>query len=242
MPRPVLIFDFDGTVALGDGPLLAYARAVAAHTASPDTFVAAVAAQLAAPTADVIDGYDVVRRAAEAEAIPADALSAAYRESRAHLGTPAAPIATAAGLIGFLQGVDAERLLVTNAPATRLDEALTALGLAGLFDRIVTDAAKPVGLELLLDTLGEGVRVLAIGDVWRNDLAPAHVRGHATALVGGYPDPAARPTFRADTLDELLPVLGDWIAAAGDRSPHDPALRRSARVDASPAEHLPFSA
>lgn len=242
MPRPVLIFDFDGTVALGDGPLLAYARAVAAHAASPDAFVATVAAQFAAPTADVIDGYDMVRRAAEAEKIPADALSAAYRESRAHLGTPSAPIATAAGLVAFLRGVEAERLLVTNAPATRLDEALAALGLTGLFDRIVTDAAKPVGLELLLDTLGEGVRVLAIGDVWRNDLAPAHARGHATALVAGYPDPAARPTFRADTLDDLLPALGDWIAAAGDRSAPDSTRRHPARVDAPPVAHLPFSA
>jgi len=245
LPRPVLIFDFDGTVAVGDGPLLAYARAVAAHAASADAFVARVAAHLASPTPDVIDGYDAVRRLAEAEAIPADALSTAYRASRAHLGTADAPIATAAGLVAFLEEVDAERLLVTNAPATRLDEALAGLGLAGLFDRVVTDAAKPVGLELLLDTLGAGTRVLAIGDVWRNDLAPAHARGHATALVAAYPDPAAHPTFRADTLDELLPTLADWVAAAGDdRSPRAatarplaPALPAS-RVDAPPAKTL----
>ncbi|KTS06449.1 HAD family hydrolase [Microbacterium testaceum] len=214
MPRPVLIFDFDGTVALGDGPLLAYARAVAAHAASADALVSAVAARLAEPSGDAIDGYDVVRRVAEAEGIGDDALAAAYTASRAQLGTPDAPVAVAAGLAEFLRTTDAERLLVTNAPATRLDEALASLGLAGLFDRIVTDAAKPAGLEALLDSLEAGTPVLTIGDVWRNDLAPAHARGHATALVGGYPDPAAHPTYRADTLDELLPALAQWVQAA----------------------------
>lgn len=221
MPRPVLILDFDGTVALGDGPLLAYARAVAAHAASADDLVTAVAAQLAEPSGDVIDGYDVVRRVAVAAGIGDDALAAAYTASRAQLGTPEAPVSVAVGLADFLRTTDAERLLVTNAPATRLDEALASLGLEGLFDRIVTDAAKPAGLEALLDSLDEDVPVLAVGDVWRNDLAPAHARGHATALVGGYIDPAARPTFRADTLDELLPALAAWVAAA--------------RVDAPPA-------
>ncbi|WP_295830717.1 hydrolase [uncultured Microbacterium sp.] len=228
MPRPVLIFDFDGTVAVGDGPLLAYARAVAAHTASVDAFVSTVSAHLAAPTGDVIDGYDAVRRLALEAGVDDDALAAAYTLSRTQLGSVDAPVSTAVGLAEFLAHVDAERLLVTNAPATRLDAALSGMGLAGLFDRVVTDAAKPAGLEALLASLGEGVPVLAIGDVWRNDLAPAHARGFDTALVGGYADAVAAPTFRADTLDELLPALAAWVDAA--------------RVDAPPAAHLPSPA
>lgn len=241
MPRPVLIFDFDGTVAVGDGPLLAYARAVAAHAASPDALVDAVAFQLATPAAEVIDGYDVVRRVALAEGVDDDALAAAYAASRAQLGGVEAPVATAAGLAGFLATVDAVRLLVTNAPATRLDEVLSALGLGGMFDRIVTDAAKPAGLEQLLDGL-DGAPVLAVGDVWRNDLAPAHARGHDTALVGGYADPAARPTYRADTLDELLPALAAWVAAAGEPPVVAASEDRTARVDAPRVETSPSPA
>ena len=214
MSRPVLIFDFDGTVALGDGPLLAYARAAAAHAAPGNDVVDAVRAQLADPQNDAIDGYDVVRRVALAHGLDDAMLSAAYAASRAQLAGPDAPIATADGLAAFLAAVDAERLLVTNAPATRLDEALVSMGLAGLFDRIVTDAAKPAGLARLLDELDGAAPVLAVGDVWRNDLAPASARGHDTALVGGFPDPTARPTFRADTLDELLPALATWAADA----------------------------
>lgn len=214
MPRPVLIFDFDGTVAIGDGPLLAYARAVAVHTASADAFVSAVAAHLAAPTSDVIDGYDAVRRLAFDAGVDEAALAAAYTRSRTQLAGPDAPVSTAVGLADFLARVDADRLLVTNAPATRLDDALAAMGLDGLFDRVVTDAAKPAGLEALLDGLEAGIPVLTVGDVWRNDLAPAHARGLDTALVGGYADPAAAPTYRADTLDELLPALAAWVDAA----------------------------
>ncbi|GEB46432.1 hypothetical protein MTE01_23770 [Microbacterium testaceum] len=228
MPRPVLIFDFDGTVAVGDGPLLAYARAVAVHTASADDFVSAVAAHLAAPTDDVIDGYDAVRRVALEAGVDDDDLASAYALSRTQLGSVDAPVSTARGLADFLADVDAERLLVTNAPATRLDEALAAMGLDGLFDRIVTDASKPAGLETLLDDLDDGICVLAVGDVWRNDLAPAHARGLDTALVGGYADAAAAPTFRADTLDELLPALAAWVDAA--------------HVDVPPAAHLPSHA
>ena len=237
MPRPVLIFDFDGTVALGDGPLLAYARAVAAHAASADALVAAVATRLAAPSGDAIDGYDVVRQLALAEGIGADALAAASARSRLQLSTSQAPVTVADGLASFLRTTDAERLLVTNAPVTRLDEALASLGLGGLFDRIVTDAAKPAGLAALLDTLGDGIPVLAVGDVWRNDLAPAHARGHATALVGGYPDPTAEPTFHADTLDALLPALAAWVEAVAAA----PATRTD-RVDAPPAETSPSAA
>jgi phosphoglycolate phosphatase-like HAD superfamily hydrolase len=211
VPRPVLVFDFDGTVALGDGPLLAYARAAAERGADADGLVEAVADRLAAPEAGVVDGYDVVRREALARGIAETALAEAYTASRAHLGGPAAPVAAAAGLAAFLADAPAERILVTNAPRTRLDEALEALGLAGLFDRVVTDAAKPEGLERLLDALAPDAAVLAVGDVWRNDLAPVAARGHATALVGGFPDPAATPTYRAESLEELLPALSEWL-------------------------------
>lgn len=213
MQRPVIIFDFDGTVALGDGPLLAYARAVAEQATLDDGFVEAVASALGAPESGVVDGYDLVRREALVRGADDDDLAAAYATSREHLGGPAAPVLAPEGLAEFLRSVDAERILVTNAPLTRLDAALAAMGLDGLFDRIVSDAAKPLGLERLLDELGDGTPVLSIGDVWRNDLAPAHARGHATALVGGYADRDATPTFHAVTLEELLPRLAEWAAS-----------------------------
>ncbi len=214
----ILLFDFDGTIALGDGPVLAYARQVADRLDGParGALLDGIRSALAAADGDALDGYDAVRRAAETEGADAALLSAAYLASRAQLGTVEAPVSAPEGLADFLSDAAgrAERVLVTNAPAIRIDEALAALGLAGLFDRVVTSARKPAGLDEVLAALPADARVLSIGDIWHNDLAPAHARGHATALIGGFADPAATPTFRASTFVELVPRLEDWLRAA----------------------------
>lgn len=206
----ILLFDFDGTIALGDGPVLAYAQHVASGL-DDDTFLDDIREVLAAVGDDSLDGYDAVRRVAEARGADARLLSTAYLASRAQLGTPAAPITAPDGLIGFLESADAERVLVTNAPAIRIAEALEVLGLDGLFDRIVTDARKPKGMAAVLAELPADARVLSIGDIWHNDLAPAHARGHATALIGGFPDADATPTFRAAEFSTLVPQLEAWL-------------------------------
>lgn len=214
----ILLFDFDGTIALGDGPVLAYAQQVADRLHDQDRFVDGIRETLAAAEAGVLDGYDAVRRAALSRGADAALLSAAYRASREQLATDQAPISAPDGLAAFLAdaGPHAERVLVTNAPITRIAEALDALGLAGLFDRIVTSARKPAGLEAVLADLPSDARVLSVGDIWHNDLAPAHARGHATALVGGFSDPAASPTFRAADFSHLIPQLQTWLHASED--------------------------
>jgi len=116
------------------------------------------------------------------------------------------------------------RILVTNAPGIRIDEALEALGLAGLFDRVITDAGKPSGLDEVLAELPADARLLSIGDIWRNDLAPAHARGHQTALVGDFPDGNAQPTYRAADFSELIPQLEEWLRSAPLHSRTDAPL------------------
>jgi phosphoglycolate phosphatase-like HAD superfamily hydrolase len=207
----ILLFDFDGTIALGDGPVLAYAQQVAAALGDDGSLIDDIRSVLAAADDDSLDGYDAVRRVAEARGADARLLSAAYLASRAQLGTEGAPISAPDGLADFLASVDAERILVTNAPDIRIGDALDALGLGGLFDRIVTGAGKPRGLDALLAELPADARVLSIGDIWHNDLAPAHARGHATALIGGFSDPDATPTFRAAEFSTLVPQLEAWL-------------------------------
>lgn len=210
----ILLFDFDGTIALGDGPVLAYAQQVADGLgARGDGLVDSIRSALAAADAGVLDGYDAVRREALERGADAALLSSAYRASREQLATEHAPVVAPEGLARFLAaaGDCAERVLVTNAPLTRIDDALEALGLAGLFDRMVTSARKPAGLHAVLADLPDGARVLSVGDIWHNDLAPAHARGHATALIGGFADPDATPTFRAPEFSMLVPQLEHWL-------------------------------
>lgn len=225
-PRlPMLVFDFDGTVSLGDGPVLAYADAVAealaavAPTSGPepvpevrDRLRAAARGEAGDPSA--LDGYDRVARLARTEGGGEHLLSRAYRRSRERLGTAAYPSTVPDGLADFLAEIDgaATRVLATNSPPIRIAEMLDAFGLATGFDRVIPDFGKPAGLATLLGRLPTGLRVLTVGDVWRNDLAPAAARGHATALVGGEPVPTgADPTFRATSVAGLYPQLRAWI-------------------------------
>ena len=62
---PTIVFDFDGTLALGAGPIVAYARAIARRSGDTvflDLAVSALAAFEAGDTDLYRDGYDVVGR------------------------------------------------------------------------------------------------------------------------------------------------------------------------------------
>lgn len=218
MPQPTIVFDFDGTVAVGDGPVLAYARFVA--EAAGDGYLARVAARLAdyeRGESPFRDGYDVVGSLAGAAGVDAATLSAAYAHSRARLGTPDAPVEPAAGLHDLLAELDGDVrvVLATNAPADGIVDLLTAWGVVDRFDAAHFTVGKPAGLEpIVTAALAEGP-VLSIGDIFRNDLAPAQRLGADTALVGATAAFSREtPTLRSTTLAQIAPDVLLWSRAA----------------------------
>lgn len=238
----VIIFDFDGTITVGDGPVLAYAEQVATRLAPglADGFRAAVTAALhgrtgtvstltAAATADAIDDYDMVRQVAVSHGADRALLSAAYLASRELLATESAPITAPslapvpgtripADLATWLRRLSTRAYLVlaTNAPATGLDRALAVLGVTDAFDEVRTSVGKPTGMHALADEMLARGPVLSVGDVWHNDLEPVWACGGATALLtrGGLGD--ARATYRAGTLDGLVPGITAWADAPAE--------------------------
>ncbi|MGO2111021.1 MAG: HAD family hydrolase [Pseudoclavibacter sp.] len=131
LATPSVIFDFDGTLSLGRGPLLAYARSAAAAILrrEPSTEATAEAApripagstkahvpadgeESAAAYAALDglergettyrDGYDAVGSLAADVGLSQADLGAAYLASRAVLGTDEAPVTTMPGLDEFL--------------------------------------------------------------------------------------------------------------------------------------------
>lgn len=220
-----LLFDFDGTLSLGTGPVLAYAR-IAAEVLTPsaaEAFLGAVADALTehpsgrVPGTGAIDGYDLVRILSARHGIDPETLGAAYLDSRELLGSVLAPVIAPAGLPAFLAEArtSANLIVATNAPETRIEAAIDALGLGGLFDAVYTSLSKPAGLATVLDDWMPRGPVLSIGDIWANDLAPAHARGAYTALVGPLDDDPldATPTYRAEHLPELYPAITEWLTA-----------------------------
>lgn len=218
--QTAVVFDFDGTIALGDGPVRAYARHVESLAG-----ISGIEDALIVGVDGVLDGYDAVRVLAEAQGVSAAVLSQAYLASRGELGTEGAPISAPEGLRSFIdeaRAAGALVVLVTNAPDIRIAEALSALGLDDAFDRVVTGAGKPAGFGVIFDELAsEGfTKVLSIGDIWHNDLAPAQARGFATALVGDNTDPSASPLFRGESLTDILPDLRGWALNPASSFPH----------------------
>lgn len=228
----IVLFDFDGTVATGTGPVLAYAREVASILPAPDgtllveTVETGLEEWSSVDGVVPLDGYDLVRILATRAGVGPDVLGAAYLRSRELLAGPHAPVVAPDGLAELLRELreEATVVLATNAPDIRLRVALEGLGLADGFDEVVASAAKPGMLPTLLDRIEAehigATRVLSIGDVWANDLAPVHARGHSTALVGEVP-PGAEPTFHARDLPSLYPSIASWTHATR----HGPSVR-----------------
>lgn len=233
MRQPTVVFDFDGTLALGRGPVLAYARHVADAVGDPALLDDADAAldRIEAGDAVFLDGYDAVRRLALRRGAGEDQLEAAYQASRTQLGTDAAPVVAPEGLAPFLAalGREARLVLATNAPAAGVERALEQLGAAEHLVERHFAIGKPAGLAVVVEKHLASGPVLSVGDIWPYDLAPAAALGADTALVG----PAStrtdlRPTLRGATLAALYDDLRTWAAtAARDLTPAEP-----------PAEHL----
>ena len=208
------MLDFDGTVAVGDEPVLTYFRAVAGEEAD-EAFASWVVAGEGHP-----DGYSLVAAWARAHGVAEEARAAAYAASRAALHSGVVTVAAPVGLADLLGRCppDVARVLVTNAPVDGIEPVLERLGLSGRLEALVGDAGKPDGMPDVLAGLLEEAdvaadRLLSVGDVWVNDLAPAHGIGAATAFIDRFGTGEGDPTFRARTLTGLMPDVERWWSA-----------------------------
>lgn len=212
-----VIFDFDGTIALGTGPVVAFAKSLAGQGASADVVSAALAAldEFESGSPQDRDGYGAVTRVAKAAGLTSADTNAAYMTSRRHLGTDLSPVGLPNGLASFLErlAVVANVWLATNAPAEGVAHVLESGGVDRSFARTHFNVGKPDGLApILTDALANG-RVLSVGDIYDYDLAPAVAFGADTALVGKTAASEQRSvTMRATDLEDLYPQIEAWAA------------------------------
>lgn len=199
-----IIFDFDGTIALGHGPVRAYANAIPEEKLdSPAAFTKQVEAALVeidALTSPYRDGYHAVAELAVAQGIDATVLSQAYMFSRQQLGTDKAPVHMPDRLPELLKVISASAwvVLATNAPEAGIEKLLATWNVSELFDQLSFNTGKPAGLTPLIESLGS-TRILAIGDIAENDLDPAAELGAQTLLITPH-----------HTLDDAAQDIIDW--------------------------------
>lgn len=219
-PQRLLLLDFDGTVCLGDEPVLAYAEAavLGLPAAAADDVFRTLRSYLAGSLGPRwADGYQAVKELTE-NLIDEPALAAAYTASRARLEADELHVHTPEGLHDFLAGLEGEveRVLVTNAPLPGAAGVLERLELMPLLDRVVSSAHKPSGWDSILpDVLADrpASAAVSVGDVYRNDIAPLIPLGVETAFIdrlGPTRVPTA-PTWTATSFPDLYPTLEQWL-------------------------------
>lgn len=186
--QAAIIFDFDGTVALGHGPVRAYAKAIPEELLSdPAVFgeqVEVALADIDDMKSPYRDGYHAIAELAIAQGIDTQELSQAYSTSRELLGSEQAPVQMPDKLPELLAAIAPHVwvVLATNAPKDGIEKLLTDWNLDCFVDQLSFNTRKPAGLSALIEELG-AQRILAIGDIAENDLAPAAELGAQTLLV-----------------------------------------------------------
>ncbi|MEV8267245.1 HAD family hydrolase [Microbacterium sp. NPDC076911] len=220
---PTIFFDFDGTLALGDGPITAFAREISARMNDAEFIDRADAALAAFASGEhsYRDGYDAVTSVALAEGVDRDVIGASYNASRAILGSDGAAVAPPSGLAEFFErvGAQANLELATNAPGSGVVAVLESWGVADVFDAMHFSVGKPEGLEPVLTAALDRGPVLSIGDIFEFDLAPASRLGADTALVGATASSSAvATTMRGASLADLYDEIIAWVAASTSSS------------------------
>jgi phosphoglycolate phosphatase-like HAD superfamily hydrolase len=216
-----VVFDFDGTIALGSGPLDAYAQCVG-ELAGPEVAKACLDAvhDFNTGTSLHLDAYAAVRAAALEHGVDDALLSRAYLRSRELLATAAAPIHPPDGFAEFMTELAgfARCVVATNAPDIGLERALQALGIADVVTTVYAAVGKPAGLDVIISALMADGPTLAIGDIWENDLAPAQRLGADTAFVG-VGRVLGTPTLRGASLTDLYDDILSWATRGVDAHP-----------------------
>lgn len=231
--EPVLVLDFDGTVCTGDGPIWAYADAVideihratatADRSARPGDVIGKAQGIRTGLTAflDGVDGharYDDGYAAVAAlsrEHVGDVALQRAYRASRRTLASGQISVSAPAGLADLLAGLGptVTRVVATNAPDDGVAVTLNSLGLGVMVDAIATDMHKPAGWQVLLPELmahRDAEFVMAVGDIWENDIRSPRAAGCATALIDRYDQRSGPASLTGRNFEELYDGIRQW--------------------------------
>lgn len=214
----MLLLDFDGTVCLGDGPVLAYA----------DAAFAELPLSRRDPAHDQLrrflehdpqlrqrfaDGYVLVQELA-ADLPPAQ-LQSAYLHSRERLAAGELAVRPADGLAELLIGVGADvtTVVLTNSPRIGVAETLDGFGLSGLLDQVIIDGGKPARMAEHLDVLLSGQpaeNLISVGDHWVNDVRVPVLRGSVGALITGSPRPDHPAHLVGAGLAEVAAGIACW--------------------------------
>ncbi|MCH4209364.1 HAD family hydrolase [Bifidobacterium sp.] len=224
-----VVFDFDGTLCLGDGPVWSYAEHAYANLepelrheaeAALDGYLAGTMPAQTRETHGWQDGYDVVASFCRDRMAP-QRLQEAYLASRAELAAGSASVHMPDGMKDFLRRLGVlgcKRILLSNSPITGLRETLERFGVTDDIDTVVPNGGKPSQwpqhLADFTEAAGSG-HLLSIGDYWTNDIEPVLATGYEVAYIHDSEPSGAhdRPTYQASKLPQMYDAILEGCAA-----------------------------
>ncbi|GAB3848522.1 HAD family hydrolase [Nesterenkonia populi] len=167
------------------------------------------------------DGYQLVQMLGRQAGLSSPELGTAFMAAREDItreGLEQTDVHAPEGapeLIAELQAAGVRIALITNSPAAGFEQWLSALGLDGAFDVVVNSARKPFGMQdAMQEAAGEAqlaeCRILSVGDIWKNDLAPAAELGGRTILLDRFGTGLGRPHERLASFEEAVPHIRTW--------------------------------
>lgn len=225
-PTPTLVLDFDGTLCLGDDPILLYADELAKRIdVDAAEQLHAELTEFLAGTRKVEgaeDGYHAIWVLTQHLGLEQSVLGETYYASRARFEAGEGSVHAPEGITDLLDDVraaGARTVLVTNAPVTGATSWLETVGIAQRLDAVVPDAGKPARMqhhlrELLADAGATDApqHLMSVGDVWVNDIEPAMAIGARGVYIDRYGSGRAPSTAKASTIGALYPVIRAWAA------------------------------
>lgn len=225
-PAPTLVLDFDGTLCLGDDPILLYADELAKRidVDAGEQLHAELTEFLAGSRTveGAEDGYHAIWVLTQHLGLDRAVLGETYYASRARMEAGEGRVHAPEGITELLddvRGAGVRTVLITNAPATGATTWLETVGIAQRLDAVIPDAGKPAGmrahLERLLEESGAADaphRLLSVGDVWVNDVEPAMAIGARGLYIDRYGSGRGPSTASAPTIDALYPAIRAWAA------------------------------
>ncbi|NUR24762.1 MAG: HAD family hydrolase [Catenulispora sp.] len=108
-------------------------------------------------------------------------------------------------------------VLATNSPAEGLAPLLDRLGVAGLFDEVLSGAAKPEGLRRWIAAqLAErpAAELFSVGDHYFNEIEPAMSVGARTGYIDRFGRADGPATVTAAVVEDVLPGIAAWARTA----------------------------
>lgn len=219
--KKIVVFDFDGTVILGDQPYLRCAKIISNKL--PDTEATAFLYTVTLALNHSIpfpgeDGWNMLSNLSR-EYSNKDLFTEAFHQTRREMLVTTDMTFmpdSVKDLLGKIKPVSI-LALASNSPPQYVEPIVRRYSLDSDFSYIQPKAGKPMGFTQLVkriveqEKLHDEYRVLSVGDHYPNDILPAVESGWDGAFVNPFRLDTRRSTISDESIEALSPWILEWV-------------------------------